>query len=87
MKDTRLVLFTAIGLLAASISYYFLMLFLMIPADNKAMIDAGMTYMRDIGMLLIGFYWGTSKGSGDKNETIKQLVSAAKEDSNVEKKV
>lgn len=41
------------------------------------------TPLLGLAMLLVGYYWGTSKGSSDKSETIdKQIQNAA----DVEKK-
>lgn len=75
----RYLLFLATFILVACLGYFFAITFLTIsPSGIKyadiilgALIGAGFTG-------LLNFFWGTSKGSADKSETIaKQIENAA----------
>lgn len=72
--ERKVILFMACALLGASVLFYFLVLFIELKPDQNEIMASGMTYMRDIGMLLIGFYWGGSKGSKDKDTLLAQKI-------------
>lgn len=63
-KEKTLMVFAA-GIVAAVILYMFITVWFKPVVDNT-------TFMVGMGMLILGYYWGSSKGSQDKNDLIKR---------------
>ncbi len=63
-KEKKLMVFAA-GIVSSVILYMFITVFVKPLVDNT-------TFMVGMGMLILGYYWGSSKGSQDKNELIKR---------------
>jgi len=62
-KEKKLMRFGAL-IVAAVVAYMFVTVWVKPVVDNT-------TFMVGMAMLIIGYYWGSSKGSQDKNDLLK----------------
>jgi len=63
-KEKKLMRFGAL-IVAAVVAYMFVTIWVSPVVDNT-------TFMVGMAMLIIGYYWGSSKGSQDKNDLLKR---------------
>lgn len=86
MKDNRLLIWIAVGIIAACFVYFFAVTFIQVPEGGKqyanlilgALIGSGFT-------ALIAYYYGSSKGSGDKTAILGKGGSESPKESDMKK--
>lgn len=83
MKDKRLLIWIAVGIIAACFAYFFAVTFIGVPKGGQRYADLILGALIGSGFTaLISFYYGSSKGSDDKNAMLgggndKLLVAGA----------
>lgn len=65
----------AVFIIATTIIYFFCVTFINIPESGKRYADIILGALIGSGFTtILSFYWGSSKGSSDKNETIQKIA-------------
>jgi hypothetical protein len=71
-NDKKSLLYFAMGIVAACFIYFFCITFLPVPAGGQRYADLILGFLLGTACAaVINFYWGSSKGSQDKNEALK----------------
>ena len=71
------VFFYAVGLVIL-VGFFLLSMFLIskgIPEGHRDMVKDILATLRDAMMIIIGYFYGTSKSSADKNATIAKVLN------------
>jgi hypothetical protein len=77
MDDKIRIFWLAVGVLAACFLYFFLVTFLPIPSTGNKYADMVVPFLLGSGVgVIVGFHWGSSEGSQEKNK----LLAGAKEE-------
>lgn len=71
MEDKKIMLYAALAILGACFLYFFAVTFMPIPASGAKYADLILGALIGSGFTAIaGYYWGSSKGSADKNDAM-----------------
>ncbi len=74
--EKKVILGMAIGVLLISFAYLFMVTFLPIPQSGQKHSETVVGFLLGSGItFILAYYYGTSKSSSEKNETIAKLVS------------
>lgn len=57
--------------LAAFVFYLYVLVYVTVPAENKTLFDHGLGIVEGVSLSIFAYYFGSSKGSADKNKMLK----------------
>jgi len=73
MDAKKQLLYFAIGIVAVCFVYFFCVTFIKIPEGGQRYADLILGFLIGTAVAsVLNFYWGSSKGSQDKNDLIKR---------------
>ena len=73
MNEKKPLLYFAMGIIAACFAYFFAITFLPIPAGGQRYADLILGFLLGTACASVfNYYWGSSKGSQDKNDILRR---------------
>lgn len=72
MNSEKLMSLIALGAVGTVIAFGLLLFFHPVPGDNKDLVNAVVIASINFASAIIGYFFGSSKGSADKNELLRK---------------